>query len=470
MPQNPNISNDWKKSLGDNYLEIHDKYLHKLGNLTLTEYNQELSDSSFKKKQNMPKGFKLSSLSLNKCLAELNDWNKDKIIQRAKILANLSLKIWSYPQIDKETLINYVPPKSGNPTNPYDSYPYMDLQHNLFNALEEKVLNLGADVKRNLTQSYIAFKTKINIVYIYPQKDGLQLELLMPMGMLKDPENKVNVRSKVHYNDRVSHFYKIYSANDIDYAVSLIKQVYDYSKNMVGFKYPKDSYADLFNSLETQILDISPNVKKNKTKSYISFKTQKNFVYIHPLNDGLSIVLSMPVGFLKDPENKVKVLSKSDSKGPVDHVFKLSDINDLDYVMGLIKQSYEYRESKYPKKIITLNSYKFLHYHTDLFNSLNKEIKSLGNDVNRELTNDFITYKNLTNFVDITPQKSALRITINMPFDEVDDPKNIGEDGTGKNLWEHGAFYFKINSQDDLGYVMGLIKQSYDYRESKNHK
>ncbi|MCP8340940.1 HNH endonuclease family protein, partial [Clostridioides difficile] len=56
MPQT--LTNKWKESLGDNYKEIHDKYLHTIGNLTLTGYNSKLSNKTFEEKKEMEDGFK----------------------------------------------------------------------------------------------------------------------------------------------------------------------------------------------------------------------------------------------------------------------------------------------------------------------------------------------------------------------------------------------------------------------------
>ena len=50
MPQNKE-NDDWKKELGKDFDYVYDKYLHTLGNLSLTGYNSELSDKSFKEKK-----------------------------------------------------------------------------------------------------------------------------------------------------------------------------------------------------------------------------------------------------------------------------------------------------------------------------------------------------------------------------------------------------------------------------------
>ncbi|MGI0047530.1 MAG: DUF262 domain-containing protein [Nitrosotalea sp.] len=53
MPQDRNLSPAWKQELGEHWEEIHNKYLHSIGNLTLTGYNSELSNKTFLEKRNM---------------------------------------------------------------------------------------------------------------------------------------------------------------------------------------------------------------------------------------------------------------------------------------------------------------------------------------------------------------------------------------------------------------------------------
>ncbi|MCK4458405.1 MAG: DUF262 domain-containing protein, partial [Methanosarcinales archaeon] len=71
MPQNENLSTVWQQELGENWKEIHTKYLHTLGNLTLTGYNPEMSDRPFIEKRDMNGGFADSAIHLNKELAKV---------------------------------------------------------------------------------------------------------------------------------------------------------------------------------------------------------------------------------------------------------------------------------------------------------------------------------------------------------------------------------------------------------------
>jgi uncharacterized protein with ParB-like and HNH nuclease domain len=107
MPQNKNLSTEWKKDLGEKWMETHEKYLHTVGNLTLTGYNPELSDKPFLDKRDMEGGFADSPIRLNSELAKLDHWNEDEIVKRGTSLAEKAIDIWKYPQLPETILAKY---------------------------------------------------------------------------------------------------------------------------------------------------------------------------------------------------------------------------------------------------------------------------------------------------------------------------------------------------------------------------
>ena len=92
MPQS--LTPQWKSKLGANWSEIHRKYLHTLGNLSLTAKNAELANSDFATKQKID--FQSSKLKLNFDLGG-KDWNEKTILARANNLSKEAIQIWPYP-------------------------------------------------------------------------------------------------------------------------------------------------------------------------------------------------------------------------------------------------------------------------------------------------------------------------------------------------------------------------------------
>jgi uncharacterized protein with ParB-like and HNH nuclease domain/predicted transport protein len=95
-----------------------------------------------------------------------------------------------------------------------------------------------------------------------------------------------------------------------------------------------------------------------------------------------------------------------------------------------------------------------------LFESFRKEVIALDPCVSEEFLKFYVAYKAETNFVDLIPQAKGLRLTINMPFSEVSDPKGLCKDVSGIGRWGNGEVEIRIHNVDDLPYAIGIIRQS----------
>jgi len=82
--------------------------------------------------------------------------------------------------------------------------------------------------------------------------------------------------------------------------------------------------------------------------------------------------------------------------------------------------------------------------------------------VTEEFLKFYVAYKAETNFVDVAPQASRLRITLNMKFHELVDPRGLARDVTNTGQWGNGDVDVGLLSAVDLPYVMGLIRQSFE--------
>ncbi|MEE9396454.1 MAG: DUF262 domain-containing protein [Methylococcales bacterium] len=97
-----------------------------------------------------------------------------------------------------------------------------------------------------------------------------------------------------------------------------------------------------------------------------------------------------------------------------------------------------------------------------LFEGFRKEILALDPVVTEEYLKLYVAYKAETNFVDIVPQAKRLRLSLNMGFPEIDDPKDMCKDVTSLGRWGNGDVEVGLSSLDELPYVMGLVRQSFE--------
>ncbi|MGL2425097.1 GmrSD restriction endonuclease domain-containing protein [Helicobacter pylori] len=199
MPQTL-TSEEWKGDLGENFEAIHEKYLHTIGNLTLTGYNSEYSNKPFQEKRDMEKGFKQSLLKLNQSLKDLESFGEKEIEERANDLADWALKIWTYPKLDLETLEEYKPKKEKKEKKEkkvYDlsSYKFSPHSRELFDTLRKEIKALDERITENFTKHYITYKHDTIFASVVPLKSELTLNLKMDFSELQDEiKEKLKIR------------------------------------------------------------------------------------------------------------------------------------------------------------------------------------------------------------------------------------------------------------------------------------
>lgn len=94
LPQKEN-SAVWKKEVGDNYSVVYEKYLHTLGNLTITGHNSELGTKPFNDKKKIIRENSKANV-LNKEVLSATNWNEEAILNRAKTLSNILMDKFKY--------------------------------------------------------------------------------------------------------------------------------------------------------------------------------------------------------------------------------------------------------------------------------------------------------------------------------------------------------------------------------------
>lgn len=98
MPQH--LTPAWAKALGDDYEQIHEIWLHRIANLTLTAYNSKYSNSTFEEKKTMGNGFKDSGIRMNAYIAKKDKWTLPEIEERSQHLTKRALEIWAAPSTE----------------------------------------------------------------------------------------------------------------------------------------------------------------------------------------------------------------------------------------------------------------------------------------------------------------------------------------------------------------------------------
>lgn len=226
MPQNEKLGAAWQASLGPDWQDVQQKWLHTLGNLTLTGYNSEYSDRPFGEKRDMEGGFKDSPLKLNAGLRQLEDWNEVEINKRAQTLAEQAVQVWGGPRLDDATLDSYRPKKAAGDTYSMKDHPHLFSPNilPLFEAFRKAVLALDECVNEEFLKLYVAYKAETNFVDVVPQAKQLRLSLNMQFPAVNDPKGICKDVTGLGRWGNGNVEVKISKLDELPYIIGLVRQ------------------------------------------------------------------------------------------------------------------------------------------------------------------------------------------------------------------------------------------------------
>lgn len=228
-------------------------------------------------------------------------------------------------------------------TNTYENIIYnkKDIAIELFNKLDNAILGINSNIKRNYLIKTVAYKLDKKILEVQVKQDELLLSFLKDAKQFDD-QNKLSIR-KGYESSSLCYFMIISKLDDIDYIETICNNLYNY---LVQPK--EDKISKLFSKLLKEINSIDDSITAHTTNKGLMFKGRRNFTIISKKRYGIYIRLLN----VEDNENVLKVVGRSNYE-PLCRYFKLYNENDIDVIMPYINKSFEI--SKYNPKDLKHN-------------------------------------------------------------------------------------------------------------------
>lgn len=333
MPQTPNLSAPWQQMLGADWQDMQMRYLHTLGNLTLTGYNAEMSDRPFADKQSMPGGFQHSHLQLNQDLASVAKWDAQEIERRAERLATLAVRVWPLPAL----------PEGSGPHLPVTSYTVAShtakLQadiSNTFNSLRGAILSLGLIVREEPRKLYIAYKTSTNFADIEAHKNHLTLFLNMPFAAIHDPNQLCRDVSTIGHWGNGEVEITVKTSTSIPDVMELIRQ--SFARHTGNYYQPplQGSTQQIFEELRSHISALDPAIREEPGQSGVIYALDEELAMVTPVPNGLDVAVRQRTDATSSPQNEwltVHLTASSQLMGVMDligHAYTLQIEGDDD--------------------------------------------------------------------------------------------------------------------------------------------
>jgi predicted transport protein len=270
--------------------------------------------------------------------------------------------------------------------------------------------------------------------------------------------------------------------------------------SILGLDFVKSEFSMNGFRLDTLAFD-------NETNAFviIEYKRDKNFSVIDQGYAYLSLMLNNKADFILEyNEIKSKTLKRSDIDWSQSRVLFIStkftnyqreaiNFKDLPIELWEVKRyenntiSYEKIEksgaqesiktiSKSDNEIDKVTSEIKVYSESDHLANVSDETKDLYDKLKSAILNfdnvevkakaKYIAFVAGSNFIDIHPQKKAVKIWLNLSKGDLDDPRGITRDVSATGHWGNGDYEIQITNDENIDYIMSLVKQSY----KKNYK
>jgi uncharacterized protein with ParB-like and HNH nuclease domain/predicted transport protein len=235
MPQNENLSREWLEMLGDDWQAVQSKWLHRIGNLTLTGYNATYSDRPFEDKKSIEGGFNQSSIRLNQYVRDQVQWSESEINIRNSQLAQRCSKIWSDLQveqkhIDAAKLRELTETASRRDTN---NVPMSAEARSLFHQVHDCLIPLIPDLIELAESRSVSYFAPNFFMEIIPMKHSLRLLLNAEHNEIDDPTNITQDTSNYTFVVNSARdggvLATIENKEDIELVIPMILQAVDFS-------------------------------------------------------------------------------------------------------------------------------------------------------------------------------------------------------------------------------------------------
>mgnify|MGYP005761385139 CR=1 FL=1 len=211
----------------------------------------------------------------------------------------------------------------------------------------------------------------------------------------------------------------------------------------------KDIAIELFDEFDKQILSISDNIKRNYLIKNVVYRFGKKIIEIQV--DQSDILISLHKNIKQFDYDDKLLIRKGYEKSSFCYYFKVDKLENLNYVIELIRNYYSYISESNIDSI------------DNLFNTLSFKINSINSNVTFHTTNKGLVFRNKRNFTILSKRKYGIYVRLL----DVEDNNNILNIVSRTN-YEPLCRYFKVLKEEDIDIIMPYIIMSYEISKYKS--
>lgn len=233
MPQNENLPPAWRSMLGDDWQQVQQAWIHRLGNLTLTGYNSEYSDRPFDEKKTIAGGFNQSSVRLNEFIRNQAAWTAKEMGDRSELLAKRAATIWPGLEVSEEAVraAERKDLKARASKRDVSQVPMSARAKQMFTAVRERIIAQGPDIIEMAEPRSVSYHAADFFVEVLPRKHRVLLLLDLDFDEADFIDDRAGDATEYKFIVNAKHsggvYYSVDNESQLDGAMHLVHQAYE---------------------------------------------------------------------------------------------------------------------------------------------------------------------------------------------------------------------------------------------------
>lgn len=204
------------------------------------------------------------------------------------------------------------------------------------------IVEYNESQKETLKRSDVDW-SQSRIIFVSPSFTDFQKQssnfkdLSIELWEIKQFENDVIVINPIKKSKSAPSIRQV--QNNDNSEISKVTQeikIYNEEDHITG---KSDDIIELYETFKNAILQLSSDIEVVPKKMYVAFKLKNNIVDIRIQQKNLIFWINMKKGTLDDPKNLTIDASSKGHYGNGDYELSISDTQNLEYIMSLIKQA-----------------------------------------------------------------------------------------------------------------------------------
>lgn len=236
MPQSIDDVAEWRDMLGESWEEVHQTWLHRLGNLTLTGYNSTYSNKPFEEKKTVTGGFNQSAVRLNEYVRQQPEWTALEMEGRSRALAQRALDIWPHHNADERLVVaeEIRELRSRSAARKVDSINMDDSASLILYGIRDAIRELGEAIEIVEGNSLCFYDAQSAGFFAETLPMSGYVRILLPIDFeeIDDPEGVAKDVTAWKFLPNVTHrdcgvFIDIGSQQSVPKAVAMVRQAFN---------------------------------------------------------------------------------------------------------------------------------------------------------------------------------------------------------------------------------------------------